>query len=218
MARKQRFKEDDVFIVLGRRGCGKSHLARGIQKCYPRKVIFDTLGEYDDPAHLRCDSFGTFERALIEAHDRPEFTIVFQFDLDREDQEAELNAVLRSLYRRGEEFKTSTLIVLEEVQTFATTHRMPHWLKHCLLRGRHRDLALLFTTQRPGECHKTIISQANYVFCGSLHERNDVDYARSVLGDQAHELATYPDREFLLFRPGRGTERIDNEFNPLGKK
>lgn len=192
------FKSTDIFLVLGRRGCGKSYLARRLQEAYPRKVIFDTLGEYTHDNGIICHSFEEFGQKILETEKENSFTIIFQFDVENENQVAEFNQALRVLFYRG-----NVLIVIEEVQNFSSPHAMPHWLKSSLLTGRHRGLALMFTTQRPGECHKTIVSQANHVYCGSLHEKNDIDYVRSVLNDKAFQLVNLPERKFLYFSPGK---------------
>jgi DNA helicase HerA-like ATPase len=93
-------------------------------------------------------------------------------------------------------------VVIEEVQRYATPHRMDYWLEQLFLVGRHRGISLLCTTQRPGYCHKTIISQSGHVYFGQLHEQNDLDYCRSVLFDEAFRLIDLPKRKFLYFSPG----------------
>lgn len=201
------FKSTDVFLILGRRGCGKSYLAKRIQDPYPRKVIFDTLGEYTDNDGIICQGFNDFCEKVIQTQTAERFTLIYQFDIEQESNGSEFSEALRVLYYRG-----SVFICIEEIQNFASTHSLPMWLKNCLLTGRHRNVGLLFTTQRPGECHKTIVSQSNHVFCGSLHEKNDIDYVRAVLGDKAFELASLPERKFIYFRPGQETRLIENDF------
>ncbi len=200
----------DVFLVLGRRGCGKSYLARRLQTAYPRKVIFDTLGEYSSSDGIICHGFDDFSQKVLETQNLNKFTLIFQFDIERENHSDEFNEALRVMYYRG-----SVLLCIEEVQNFASTHGMQVWLKNALLTGRHRKLGLLFTTQRPGECHKTIISQSNHVFCGSLHEKNDVDYVRSVLGEKAFSLSKLPERQFYYFQPGKSLQLLSNSLKSL---
>lgn len=197
------FKPTDVFLCLGRRGCGKSYLARKISRAYPRRITFDTLGEYSHDDGVVVSDFESFSKAILDTKDSKEFSIIYQFSVETSDHGPEFNEALRVLFYRG-----NVLICVEEVQEFASTHKMPMWLRTCLLRGRHRNLGLLFTTQRPGECHKTIVSQSSHVFCGSLHEKNDVDYCRSVLGDHAFDLYSQPERQFTYFRPGMESPEV----------
>lgn len=218
------FKLDDTFIVLGRKQIGKSHLARRVQACFPRKVIFNTLRDsYRGPEFRRVETFAGFAHHLAEVHELREFQIVFDFfryDLGdpRKEHWKELNACLRALFERGEAFDSPLLVVIEEAHNFCTPYQMPSWLTRCLREGAHAQLALLFTTQRPGGCHKDIIAAANHVFCGSLHDRSDLEYARAVLHERSASLPMLPVREFYYFRPGVGTVLIDNDFRELGKR
>lgn len=207
------FKSTDVFLTLGRRGSGKSYLARRLSEAYPRKVIFDSLGEYSDSDGVICHSFDSFCEEVLKTENSPSFTLIYQFDVESENNANEFNQALRVLYFRG-----SVLIIVEEIQLYSSPHNLPVWLKNCLLTGRHRNLGLMFTTQRPGECHKTIISQSNHVFCGSLHEKNDIEYTRCVLGERAYDLATLKERHFIYFRPGKETLQIDNNLNKSQEK
>lgn len=206
------FEATDVFLFLGRRRSGKSHLASRVSGAYPRKIIFDTLGEYSDSHGYVCHSFEDFCKKILETENSDSFTIIYQFDVENSDQTEEFNHAMRILWYRGNVF-----VLVEEVQNFASTHSLPHWLRQSLFTGRHRNMGLAFTTQRPGECHKSIISQANHCFFGSLHEKNDLDYCKTVLGNNAGSLATLPEREFFYFQPGKPLLRLnpDGSLKPM---
>lgn len=203
-------KSTDVFLSLGRRGSGKSYLAKKIASVYPRRVIFDSLGEFSDEHGDVVLNFDEFCQKIRDTEHSRSFTIIFQFDPESESHVSEFNQALRILWHRG-----NVLILIEEIQLYSSPHSMCLWLQNCLLTGRHRNIGLIFTTQRPGECHKTIISQANHVFCGSLHEKNDIEYTRSILGSKSYELSSLPERQFLYFRPGQEIIQINNDFKKV---
>jgi DNA helicase HerA-like ATPase len=158
-----------------------------------------------------CHSFNEFAAKILETENSENFTLIYQFDVEEADQNEEFNHALRVLWYRGNVF-----ILVEEVQNFASTHNMPHWLRQALFTGRHRNLGLGFTTQRPGECHKSIISQAGHCFFGSLHEKNDLEYCKTVLGPSFQLLPTLPERHFLYFRPSHPILLLkpDGSFSP----
>lgn len=189
--------DTEVYSVFGRRGCGKSYLGRKIQSRYSRRVIFDSLGEYGDADGFRVQSFDEFSRTILSVHDCDAFSIVVQFNPERKNFEEEFSECLRILY-----YVRNVQVVIEEVQRYATPHRMDYWLEQLFLVGRHRGISLLCITQRPGLCHKTIISQSGHVYFGQLHEMNDLEYCRSVLYDEAYRLPKLPPRKFLYFAPG----------------
>ncbi len=203
------FGVSDKFLFLGRSGSGKSYIARRISAAYPRKVIFDTLGEYSSSDGIVCHDFHQFCEEILKTEHSEKFTIIYQFDVESSHETDEFNEALRVLWYRGNVF-----VLVEEIQNFATPHSIPHWVKKCLFTGRHRNLALGFTTQRPGECHKSVISQANHVFFGSLHEKNDLEYCKSVLGNRCFLLSTLPPQTFFYFRPGAHQLM---KLNPNGK-
>lgn len=196
----------DCLIVMGRRGCGKSYLAQNIQKMWPRRVILDTLNEYNEGELVY--SFNEFCEALarLKSASQTEFTLVFKFEPESATSEVEFNQILRLCYYFG-----NIQIVIEEIQIYSSPHNLPHWLKNALLTGRHQNLSLLFTTQRPGELHKTILSQCSHIFCGQIIEGNDLRYISSFLRQNSERLVSLPERRFLYFS-GAGIQEISNEF------
>jgi DNA helicase HerA-like ATPase len=102
-------------------------------------------------------------------------------------------------------------VVVEEVQLYSSPHTLSKWLKNCLLTGRHKGLSLLFTTQRPGELNKTILSQCSHIFCGQIVEGNDLRYVSSFLNEDSKRLSGLPPRRFLYFSDD-GIKEISNEF------
>lgn len=202
------FKLTDCFAILGRRGCGKSYLCKRIQDVYPKKVIIDTLNEYQDGEIV--ESFSDFCRVLVDHKNKKSkfFKIVFRFNPDVENADEVFNEVLKICYKIG-----NLQIVIEEVQIFAQPHFLPHWFRQCLLTGRHQNLSMIFTTQRPGELNKTILSQCAHIFAGQMHEKNDLKYISSFLGVESEKLINLEPRNFLYWRPGEKTLLVKNTLS-----
>lgn len=199
----------EVFMVLGRRGSGKSYLGERIAEAYPRVVTFDSIHEYDARHGTVCTGFEAFALEIIRLKKSgiKNFRLIVQFDLEKKNNEAEFDECLRVLYYHGGIF-----IRIEEIQNFSSPHSLPHWLTHCLTTGRHRSIGLLFLTQMPRYCNKALISQASHLFCGQMHENNDIEYARTVLGDRAYELQNIEPRKFLYFSPGKPITLVNNSL------
>lgn len=196
----------DCILVVGRRGCGKSYLAKRLQEIWPRRIIIDTLNEYSDGEIVR--SFNDFSNKLIELKEKKaqKFVIIFQFPVESDILEPEFNQIMRLCYWFG-----NIQIVIEEVQNHCNTHWLPAWLKKNLLIGRHQKLSLLFTSQRPGEVNKTIFSQCSHLFCGNLIDGNDIKYVSNFLNQDSEKLVNLPDRRFLYFNNGKIIE-ISNQI------
>lgn len=196
----------DCLLVMGRRGCGKSYLAQRLQKLWPRRVIIDSLDEYRDGDIV--SNFEDFTEKLIEYRKKQlkEFELIYQFDPENDLSADEFNEILRVLFHFS-----NIQIVIEEVQLYSTPTMLPKWLKHCLLIGRHRNLSLLFTSQRPGQINKTIISQCAHIFCGQIFEGNDLKYVSNFLNQSTEKLINLPDRKFLYFSKD-GIREISNNI------
>lgn len=196
----------DCVLVMGRRGCGKSHLAKRIQEIWPRRVIIDSLNEYSEGIIVHDFNSFTAELLRLKNSNAEAFVIIFQFDPESHLSEMEFDHILRVCYYFG-----NIQVVIEEIQLYSTPHNLPKWLKNSLLTGRHQNMSLLFTSQRPGEVNKTIISQCSHIFVGSIVEGNDINYLKGFLNQDAGRLSSLPDRQFLYFSKS-GITQISNDF------
>jgi DNA helicase HerA-like ATPase len=194
---------------MGQRGCGKSFLGKRWQSLWPRRVIVDGLFEYTGADGKIVSNFFEFTKELLRLErEKPDgFVLIYQFDPESQVSEQEFNEIVRLCYYLG-----NLLLVIEEIQDYATAHRLPHWLKKALLTGRHQNLSLLFTTQRPGELHKTILSQCAHVFCGKITEGNDLRYLSNYFRDETDRLALLPVRRFLYLHDGKISEIGNDEI------
>lgn len=192
---------------MGQRGCGKSHLAKSIQKLWPKRVIIDTLDEYPDTADT-VFNFNDFadKMATLKSEGASSFEVIFKFDDESRNGEVEFDEVMRLCYYFG-----SLQVVIEEIQTHASPHEMPHWLEKILLKGRHQNVSVLSTTQRPGLLNKTVLSQCDHVFVGTTIEGNDLRYVAAFLGESVDRLTHLPMRRFL-YRGPEGITEVPNEI------
>ncbi len=198
----------DCILIMGQRNCGKSYLCKKIQNLWPKRVILDSLGEYEGRESETCHSFHEFTQKLTEfkSLNLQEFTLIYQFDPESPVSQTEFDQIMRVCYYFG-----NIQIVIEEIQLYSSPHSLPHWLKQNLLIGRHQNLSLIFTSQRPGEVNKTIISQCSHIFVGKIVEGNDLNYLKSILGQQIQRLTTIEKRKFLYYSEA-GIQEISNEF------
>lgn len=200
----------DCVLILGRRGCGKSYLAKKIQNLWPRRVVIDVLDEYETTGdnvfavysfESFCDRLEFFREKRLK-----KFTLIYKFSPETDDFTEEFNHVLRLCWYFG-----NLQVVIEEIQEFSSPNFLPKWLKNCLLTGRHRNLSVLATSQRPGQVNKTIFSQCSHIFCGALIDGNDLKYCANFLNQSAEKLVTLPDRKFIYFSRD-GVAEISNDL------
>lgn len=202
------FRDNENICIFGMRGSGKSTLCRQIQEYYENKniIIFDTLFEYrDSNAHFFTD-YPSFAHFVLKNNGLKNQKIVINLPVD-ENSEV-IDDYVKLLYYWG-----NCTVVIEEVQNFASVHKIPTYLKQASLTGRHKNVNFITTTQRVAEIHKALLSQAHHIFSGFTDSPNDKktlkEYGFSI--QQIEKLNNY---EFL-WKNERNIYKIDNMFNPL---
>lgn len=205
------FGPTDVTIIFGQRGCGKSTLGRRISSCYPRLVVVDRLREWSgtqcDHVTDRFDSFALFLRDAMRIHAK-RFRACFQFEVEAERKDEIFSQVMRLCYKYGEITRENSAVLIEEVHHFASAHRVDPWLFESVMTGRHSNQAIICSSQRPASVSKALVSQATHVFCGQLFEKNDIEYLRDFLGDDADRLPKLQKFRFLHYQPGIGISEV----------
>ena len=76
--------------------------------------------------------------------------------------------------------------------------------------GSHQGIGLLVTTQRPSLIHKTLITQCDHIFIGSLIDKNDILYVREFCQEFSDKLVQYPARNFIWWSH-QGIREINTE-------
>lgn len=173
---------------------------------WPRRVVIDSLNEYSEGESV--SNFHDFSEKLAKLKDenKKEFELIYRFDPESEISAQEFDHILRLCF-----YFSNIQVVIEEIQLYSSPHFLPKWLKNSLLIGRHRNLSILATSQRPGEVNKTILSQCSHIFCGNIIEGNDLKYVSAFLNLEAKKLSTLPDRQFIYFSKN-GIREISNDF------
>ena len=90
----------------------------------------------------------------------------------------------------------------------STSHQINHWLLRIATMGSHQGIGYLLTTQRPSLIHKTLLTQCDHIFIGSLIDENDIRYVSAFTKSFSRELSGFKPRQFIYWNHGQ-TSLVD---------
>lgn len=173
-------KKADILIAIGATGSGKSTRIkadmdrRGLQ----RLLVIDTMREYTDlPSFTRIDK-------LVEAVKAPAFRVRFLPSDDPKVARQQFDILCLLAMQVGR-----CALLAEELSNFVRANGGGAGWTAVMTRGRHAELTLYGTSQRPALIDKTALSQATRLYCGNLEFPEDVRVMATMLSTAAEPVA-----------------------------
>ena len=164
-------KPTDVVIVIGKRGGGKTTLAKHLlrtQFAERNFIVLDVMKQYGEDG-LVVDNSPDLKLAM--QHQEPK--IIFQppmvsFDL------LELVCGYIRTYK-------NYFLVLEEANRYQSSHKIGKYHSDALDRGRHWGAGLLEITRRTALLNPLVLSQGTHFFIFKIFLPVDLDYLAGFL-------------------------------------
>lgn len=166
-------KKANILIAIGATGSGKSTRIKadmdrmGIK----RLMVWDEGDEYHD-----LPAFTTIE-ALAAAVQQPEFAVRFIPSFHNKVKREQFNLFCMLAYAA----KKCAMLCEELSAVVNANGGGPGWTA-VMTRGRHRELVIYATSQRPALIDKTALSQATRLYCGNLEFPDDLVVMAKMLG------------------------------------
>ncbi|MBA7523274.1 hypothetical protein ES705_15398 [subsurface metagenome] len=183
--------EKKIRLIFGKRGCGKSELARILCQDHKRLIIYDTLGEYT--AGVIIEDLQALKEfwGLIY---RGNFRIIYQ----PVDPEGDFDAICKLVNECGD-----LTFLVEELDRYSRPLALSQPFKEIIQRGRHRNIELIGVTQRPHGIDKLLTSQAKEMFIFNTTEPRDIDYFKATIGyNVVCVIAGLQEYEYLKYQDG----------------
>ena len=177
--------QNEIIIILGRKGSGKSYLANKISKEIDRIIIADPLNEYKG-GHAFF-TFGEFKNRIYDLITREQFRIVCKFTTDED--YIELFDFIFNL--------RNFTILIDELDMFAGSKSIAPEVKRLFSYGRHRQINIIGIARRPYELNRLVTSQADKIITFKQTEQRDLDYMKN-LGFNPDELLNLPKFKYLI--------------------
>jgi len=184
--------EKKIILIFGKRGSGKSYLAKKLIENENRLVIFDTLSEYN--SGVVFDDYKAFAEFWLRIYQHP-FRLIYR----PLNPDAEIDNVAELVFSLGQ-----VCFIVEEIDCYCSAYQISDHFAHIVQRGRHRDITLIGITQRPYGIHRLLTSQAKEIYVFNTNEPRDQEYLRTLLGqgieDKLDQLKQY---EFVKWMDGK---------------
>ena len=196
-----------VRCVFGKRGSGKTTLARALADDAPRVLAFDPLGEGDwggRPGWRTTTTRDALKRAIVAGVAAGAYRIAYTPDARSTDPVTEagfLADAARAAQAAYADDGVPLLLVIDEANLafpvdYARTARCAA-LRALILQGRHRGVGLLFVTQRPANIGVDARSQAAETYAFRLALALDKRAVAELHPDAERRLQSLAEFHFL---------------------
>ena len=184
--------EKKIILIFGKRGSGKSYLAKKLIEKEPKRVIFDTIGEYNQGIVFEDN----IELCKFWQHTyRRPYRIIYRPLVPAQ----QIDSIAKLVYAVG-----NVCFVVEEIDTFCTAFQISEQFAHVVQRGRHRNITLIGITQRPYGIHRLLTSQAKELYIFNTNEPRDREYLRTLLGQEIEaKLDSLKQYEYVYWQDGK---------------
>lgn len=173
-------KKADILIAIGATGSGKSTRIKGdiSSRGLKRVMVWDAMHEYEAVPVAK-----TMQDLMNIALKKPEFTVRFLPSFNNKVKVQQFDAFCRI----GLAARRVALLCEELSQVVDSNGGGEGWTQ-ALTAGRHRELILYGTSQRPALIDKTALSQCTRLYCGNLELPADIAVMSQMLTVPAAEL------------------------------
>jgi len=174
----------DIFCILGKRGSGKSEIAKHFLRQMQNEeypiLILDINNEY---THKEFP-----EATIYQGKSITDYVENYSHEIDKFISK-----------------NNSGMIVFEDVDVLVSSTNIPMPILDLVIRGRHKNIGCMFLFRRANNIHKQILYNSHHIFIPRLNLPNDIKYLSDYIPDSENILPYLNKYEFLEYEPDDGT-------------
>jgi len=193
---------NEIVVILGKKGSGKTVMAREIVKGQSRLVVYDPMRQFSD-----CGAVITSRASLIRylwENRRGRFRAVYQPHIGLDDRDV-VREEFREVCRYMNAIQNVWFMVDEIDNCLDPRDRQNGYFKNIVQRGRHDRISIVATTIRYTDVQRGLTAQADKIICFHTHEPSDIEYFRAYFGALADDLPMLPPYHFVMYEKGQAS-------------
>lgn len=181
-------RRNEITIIIGRKGSGKSSAAAELVQDIPRRLYIDPMRCFTDGVVIhRYADLVTYLKPLL--HSR--YSAIFRSLSDEE----LLAAIHLPTANNNPEAPPmpGAVVVVDELDKWCTPMSAPEPIRNLANYGRHFEVSGVFIARRAAEIPKTIRAMADRYIIGHTFDPGDVDALEEFIGpEKAREVRELP--------------------------
>lgn len=166
-----------LTVVIGRKHCGKTTLARQLIAGSRRRILIDPLREFREGVIVED------YRALVAYLERQRHAPFYSVILRTLEPREELAAIGLTVHGDpNAALLPGVTLLIDEADRLCNPSSLPPELFRLANYGRHFQVSAILIARRPKRIHHDLTSQADHIYIGPTFEPADVDYLEEYIG------------------------------------
>lgn len=190
--------QNEIIVILGRKGCGKTVMARYLLRGKARVIVYDPMRQFSDMGAI-VESPYDLKEYLIKNGKNPHIRVVYQPFYDPNDKGDIRRREFTNICMAVNCMQSVWFFVDEIDLSLPPRSEDNGFFDNLLARGRHAAISLVATTIRYVDVKRKMTAQADKIICFHMHEGADLDYFEDLWGPVARDLKTLPKYHYLFY-------------------
>lgn len=192
-------RDNEIVVIVGKKGTGKSTRARELLSARPRRVVIDAMWEHTDGVIVRTfDDLAAYVRDKRHARYAVILRALAPDEAYRTIALATATAPDGSTGDPNEAPLPGAWYLLDEIDRWATPTSVPLPVYNLANYGRHFNVSMIVTARRPQRIPMDFRVNADRFLIGRVEEEKDLEYlADRVPWETLERAREVPPGEFI---------------------